>query len=193
MALDGTKTFFNVASIIQRDTFIEVPVPSAPGAPTLGTLCWVSENGGQLYVLVADPDVAGNPLVWKQIGTTGGDNQWTGKQTFYTTVFKRAPIPESQNANNGFNLLATSAPLIRVVTSGAPAAVNLFSPIADDIGKQWVFFDASRDAAAQAITVQCAGPIILNGAVGGNVQITTDGGAIVLRVLAAGQWESLGF
>ena len=195
MALDTTKVFWNRCEIIQRETVTELPVLNGSGSPTLGTYCWVTQDGGQLWLVVADPTAPPNSLVWVQVATPSAPQSWAETQTFFTTVFKRAAIPESVNGGALYPLVVDSAPLIRMNTAGVAKSVTLFSPGAGDVGKQWVIFDAARDASgAGPITISLVvGTDALNGVVNGTATITVDGGALVVRVSAANAWETIGY
>jgi hypothetical protein len=195
MSLDTTKVFWNRCEIIQRETVAELPVLNGSGSPTLGTYCWVTQDGGQLWLVVADPTAPPNSLVWVHVATPSAPQSWAQTQTFFTTVFKRAAIPESVNGGALYPLVVNSPPLIRMNTAGAAKSVTLFAPGAANVGKQWVIFDAARDASgAGPITISLSNPAnSLNGVVNGTATITTDGGALVVRVSAAGSWETIGY
>jgi hypothetical protein len=161
--------------------------------PTLsgndGVLAYSSDDNA-LYVR--------RSAAWEKVASQSNDNTWnasSGQQTFYTTQFMRAAIPDAVNGGALYNLVATSAPLVRMDTAGGPKTVTLFSPGVGDIGKQWVVFDAARDASTLGpITINLlVGTDTLNGSVGGTVTISTDGGALVFRVTGANAWETIGY
>ncbi len=135
---------------------------------------------------------------WEKVASQSNSNTWNasgGQQTFYTTQFNRAAIPDSVNGGALYNMSDnTSPPLIRMDTAGAKTVNLNFSPALADVGKQWVIFDAARDAGGvgTAITINAVGTT-LNGVLNGSATISTNGGALVVRVLAAGVWETLGF
>jgi hypothetical protein len=167
--------------------FANLPVLTG-GSPD-GCLAYATDENA-LYVR--------RSAAWAKVASTSSDNTWNasgGQQTFYTTQFNRAAIPDAVNGGASYNLVDTSAPLVRMETAGSAKTVALFSPVAGDVGKQWVVFDAARDASgAGPITISLlVGTDTLNGSAGGTATISTDGGALVVRVSAANSWETLGY
>ena len=125
---------------------------------------------------------------------TAQDLSWTGDQTVRVMEFTRAVIVESVNGGSTYNLTLTTPPHVRMQTAGAaPRTVTInFTATADDVGRQWMIHDAARDASGFNLTIQCNAPTTLNGAAGGSLVLSTDGGAIVLRVAGADAWETVG-
>jgi hypothetical protein len=170
-------------------TYQTANLPPLTGGSPDGCLAY-SSNGNALYVRRSG--------AWEKVASQSNSNTWNasgGQQTFYTTQFNRAAIPDAVNGGASYALTDTSAPLVRMETAGGAKTVTLFSPGVGDVGKQWVVFDAARDASgAGPITISLlVGTDTLNGTPAGTATISTDGGALVFRVTAANAWETIGY
>lgn len=150
-----------------------------------GALAYVSDQNS-LYVR--------RSAAWSRVALPANANTWTGTQTFNETVFNRAATPASANDVAGTYTFTNNnaPPLIRMTTGAGVQTVNLFAPAGGDVGKQWVIFDAGRNSAANNITINPNGTDTING-VNAAVTISTNGGALVFRVTAAGAWETIGY
>ena len=135
---------------------------------------------------------------WEKVASQSNSNTWNasgGQQTFYTTQFNRAAIPNSVDAVGvNFSLADnTIAPLIRMNVGGGVRTVTLYAAAAPgDVGKQWVIHDSARDATANNVQIAVPGGVTINGGAGPFTAITVDGGAIVVRVAGANAWETIG-
>jgi hypothetical protein len=75
----------------------------------------------------------------------------------------------------------------RTVTLPASGAVGTA-----DVGLEWRIHDAARTADTAPVTIQAPAGVTLNGTVAGSAQIVTNGGAAIVRVVAANTWETVG-
>ena len=157
-----------------------------------GALAYVSDQNS-LYVR--------RSAAWSRVALPANANTWTGTQTFNETVFNRAANATAVNTGTATYTMAsnTVAPLIRMDTAsgGGAKTVTLFTPDAGgaDNGKQWVIFDALRNAGSgpEPIDIAVPGGVTINGGAGPYASaISTDGGAIVVRVTGATAWETIG-
>jgi hypothetical protein len=183
-----TTTGAPVTAFVSPGTFI--------GTYQLANLPILSgENGVLAYTSDQNALYVRRSGGWERIATPSNANTWTGTQTF-----DRASIATAVDAGAANYTFAdnTVAPLVRMDTSlGAPGTrtVTLFAPVAGDTGKQWVIFDALRQAATglEPIDIAVPGGTTINGGGGPYTAITTDGGAIVCRVAGANAWETIGY
>lgn len=172
-------------------TYLFLSLPVLAGND--GALAYSSDENA-LYILESGS--------WARVASTANSNTWnasSGRQTFYTTSFKRAAIPEAVNTGTATYTMAddTVAPLIRMDTAsgGGAKTVTLFAPVLTDAGKQWVIFDALRNAGSgpEPIDIAVPGGVTINGGAGPYASaISTDGGAIVVRVVGLNAWETIG-
>lgn len=165
--------------------FANLPVLSGDN----GVLAYTSDANA-LYVLRSG--------AWEKVASESNATTWTATQTFNETVFNRAANATAVNAGAVGYAMAdnTVAPLIRMDVGAAPKTVTLFDPSGGDAGKQWVIFDAARDAGVNNISISVPLTVTLNGGVAGvgyPNAITTNGGAIVVRVVGASAWETIGY
>lgn len=75
----------------------------------------------------------------------------------------------------------------RTVTLPASGAVAL-----GDAGLEFVIHDAARTADSAAITITAPSGVTLNGVAASSVTLDAKGGAVVLRVVGANEWETVG-
>lgn len=121
---------------------------------------------------------------------------WLAEQTYNAVLaFARAIRSVSLDVGTTTHTLAlTQAPAIRM-TNAAARTVTLPASGAvgtADVGLEWRIHDAARTADTAPVTIQAPAGVTLNGVAAGSAQIVANGGAAIVRVVAANTWETVG-
>lgn len=72
MALDPKRVYWSKCELIQRELVADLPPLNGSSSPKAGTFCWVSQNGGQLWLAISDPTDPVNLNAWEFIGPSAG-------------------------------------------------------------------------------------------------------------------------
>jgi hypothetical protein len=126
------------------------------------------------------------------LGQLGVANTWTAENTFALVGFDRAVRSIAKVVSTATYTLALSDQGNIRCTNTAARTITLFDPAAEDTGLEWRIHDAARTADTANVTVTAPSGTLLNGVDGGSVVLDTKGGAVIVRVVAEGEWETVG-
>lgn len=121
---------------------------------------------------------------------------WTAEQTFsgIAAFTGRTRVTATDVAGTTHTLSITGAGYLRLKNAAA-RAVTLPAAgvvVAGDAGLEFRIHDAARTADSAAVTITAPAGVTLNGVTAGSVTLDTKGGATIIRVVAADDWETVG-